>query len=190
MSDLPPHGGIAARRNRRAELRCAAVEHINATNNNQQRTNTMTSMKRRYFSYGACCHGSGRCQPVGGPCLCRRKDDCAGADQPAGAVLQPDERRRAEGRQGSGREARHLQCQQRSGSAEQRYRNLYQQKVDGIAVVAIDVNGIMPAVKQAAAANIPVVAIDSILPEGPQKAQIGVDNARPVPIWASSSSIM
>jgi ribose transport system substrate-binding protein len=53
-----------------------------------------------------------------------------------------------------------------------------QQKVDGIAVVAIDVNGIMPAVQQAAAAGIPVVAIDAILPDGPQKAQIGVDNAK------------
>jgi ribose transport system substrate-binding protein len=53
-----------------------------------------------------------------------------------------------------------------------------QQKVAGIAVVAIDVNGIMPAVKQAADAGIPVVAIDAILPEGPQKAQIGVDNAK------------
>lgn len=52
-----------------------------------------------------------------------------------------------------------------------------QQKVDGLAVVAIDVNGIMPAVQQAAAAGIPVVAIDAILPEGPQMAQIGVDNA-------------
>ena len=38
-----------------------------------------------------------------------------------------------------------------------------QQKVDGLIVVAIDVNGIMPAVKQAADANIPVVAIDAIL---------------------------
>ncbi len=53
-----------------------------------------------------------------------------------------------------------------------------QQKVDGIAVVAIDVNGIMPAVQQAADAGIPVVAIDAILPEGPQKAQIGVDNGK------------
>src|SRR5690606_28732260 len=53
-----------------------------------------------------------------------------------------------------------------------------QQKVDGLAVVAIDVNGIMPAVQQAAAAGIPVVAIDAILPEGAQKAQIGVDNAK------------
>lgn len=53
-----------------------------------------------------------------------------------------------------------------------------QQKVDGLAVVAIDVNGIMPAVNQAAEAGIPVVAIDAILPEGPQKAQIGVDNEK------------
>ena len=53
-----------------------------------------------------------------------------------------------------------------------------QQKVDGLAVVAIDVNGIMPAVQQAADAGIPVVAIDAILPDGPQKAQIGVDNAK------------
>lgn len=53
-----------------------------------------------------------------------------------------------------------------------------QEGVDGLAVVAIDVNGIMPAVEQAAAAGIPVVAIDAILPDGPQKAQIGVDNAK------------
>ncbi|MGN8022563.1 ABC transporter substrate-binding protein [Phyllobacterium sp. 22229] len=53
-----------------------------------------------------------------------------------------------------------------------------QEKVSGLAVVAIDVNGLMPAVKQAADAGIPVVAIDAILPEGPQKAQIGVDNAK------------
>lgn len=56
--------------------------------------------------------------------------------------------------------------------------NYIQEGVDGFAVVAIDVNGIMPAVQQAAEAGIPVVAIDAILPEdGPQKAQIGVDNA-------------
>jgi len=53
-----------------------------------------------------------------------------------------------------------------------------QEGVDGFAVVAIDVNGIMPAVQQAADAGIPVVAIDAILPEeGPQQAQVGVDNA-------------
>jgi len=51
------------------------------------------------------------------------------------------------------------------------------QGVDGLVVVAIDVNGIMPAVQQAADAGIPVVAVDAILPEGPQVAQVGVDNA-------------
>ena len=51
-----------------------------------------------------------------------------------------------------------------------------QQKVNGLIVVAIDTNGIMPAVKAADAAGIPVVAIDAKLPAGPQKAQIGVDN--------------
>lgn len=50
------------------------------------------------------------------------------------------------------------------------------QGVDGIVVVAIDVNGIMPAVEQAVAAGIPVVAVDAVLPEGPQAAQVGVDN--------------
>lgn len=50
--------------------------------------------------------------------------------------------------------------------------------IDGLIVVAIDVNGIMPAVEQADAAGIPVVAVDAILPDdGPQKSQIGVDNA-------------
>ena len=53
-----------------------------------------------------------------------------------------------------------------------------QQKVQGIIAVAIDVNGIMPAVQSASAAGIPVVAVDSILPAGPQKSQIGVDNAK------------
>lgn len=51
--------------------------------------------------------------------------------------------------------------------------------VDGLVVVAIDVNGIMPAVEQADAAGIPVAAVDAILPEeGPHKAQVGVDNAQ------------
>lgn len=54
-----------------------------------------------------------------------------------------------------------------------------QEGVDGIAIVAIDVNGIMPAVDQAVAAGIPVVAIDAILPEdGKQSAVIGVDNGK------------
>lgn len=53
-----------------------------------------------------------------------------------------------------------------------------EQKVNGIAVDAIDVNGIMPAVERASKAGIPVVALDAILPKGPQKAQVGVDNAK------------
>ncbi len=51
-----------------------------------------------------------------------------------------------------------------------------QEKVAGIVVVAIDTNGIMPAVNAAAAAGIPVTAVDAVLPAGPQKAQVGVDN--------------
>ncbi|MBX3580250.1 MAG: substrate-binding domain-containing protein, partial [Rhizobiaceae bacterium] len=51
-----------------------------------------------------------------------------------------------------------------------------QQKVDGLIVVAIDVNGIMSAVNAAADAGIPVIAVDAVLPEGPQKAQVGVNN--------------
>ncbi|MDH8644640.1 substrate-binding domain-containing protein, partial [Klebsiella pneumoniae] len=50
--------------------------------------------------------------------------------------------------------------------------NYIQQGVKGILVAAIDVNGIMPAVKEAAAANIPVIAIDAVLPAGPQAAQV------------------
>ena len=56
-----------------------------------------------------------------------------------------------------------------------------QQGVDGIVVIAIDVNGIMPAVEQAVDAGIPVVAVDAVLPEGPHAAQVGVDNATAVP---------
>ena len=50
------------------------------------------------------------------------------------------------------------------------------QEVDAIIVVAIDTNGIMPAVIQAASADIPVVAVDAILPDGPHAAQVGVNN--------------
>ncbi len=56
------------------------------------------------------------------------------------------------------------------------FENYIQQGVKGILVDAIDVNGIMPAIKEAAAAHIPVVAIDAVLPAGPQAAQVGVDN--------------
>lgn len=51
-----------------------------------------------------------------------------------------------------------------------------QQGVDALIVVAIDTNGIMPAVQQAADAGIPVIAVDAVLPEGPQAAQVGVNN--------------
>ena len=51
-----------------------------------------------------------------------------------------------------------------------------QQGVDALIVVAIDTNGIMSAVQQAADAGIPVMAVDAVLPEGPQRAQIGVNN--------------
>jgi ribose transport system substrate-binding protein len=51
-----------------------------------------------------------------------------------------------------------------------------QQKVDGIVIVSVDQNGIMPAVKSAAAAKIPVIAVDGVLPAGPQASQISVDN--------------
>ena len=48
--------------------------------------------------------------------------------------------------------------------------------MDGILVIAIDTNGIMPAVESAADAGVTIVAADAILPEGPQIAQVGVDN--------------
>ena len=48
--------------------------------------------------------------------------------------------------------------------------------VDGILVIAIDTNGIMPAVESAAEAGVAIVAADAILPEGPQISQVGVDN--------------
>jgi ribose transport system substrate-binding protein len=50
------------------------------------------------------------------------------------------------------------------------------QKVDGIVLVAIDVNGVKPAVTAAKNAGIPVVAIDARIPEGDNAAFIGVDN--------------
>jgi ribose transport system substrate-binding protein len=50
------------------------------------------------------------------------------------------------------------------------------QKVDGIVLVAIDVNGVKPAVTAAKNACIPVVAIDARIPDGDNAAFIGVDN--------------
>ncbi len=56
--------------------------------------------------------------------------------------------------------------------------NYIQQGVKGILVDAIDVNGIMPAIKEAADAHIPVIAIDAVLPDGPHISQVGVDNVK------------
>jgi ribose transport system substrate-binding protein len=51
------------------------------------------------------------------------------------------------------------------------------QKVAGIVLVAIDVNGVKPAITAAKKAGIPVVAIDARIPDGDNAAFIGVDNA-------------
>ncbi|MEX6508960.1 substrate-binding domain-containing protein [Jiella sp. M17.18] len=52
------------------------------------------------------------------------------------------------------------------------------QKVDGIILVAIDVNGVKPAISEAKKAGIPVVAIDAQIPDGDNAAFIGVDNEK------------
>jgi ribose transport system substrate-binding protein len=51
-----------------------------------------------------------------------------------------------------------------------------QQKVDGIVVDAIDANAVRGAIRNATAAGIPVVGLDAVLPPGPQKSQVAVDN--------------
>jgi ribose transport system substrate-binding protein len=56
--------------------------------------------------------------------------------------------------------------------------NYITQKVDGIILVAIDVNGVKPAITAAKAAGIPVIAIDGQIPDGDNIAFIGVDNAK------------
>lgn len=55
---------------------------------------------------------------------------------------------------------------------------LASQGVTGLIVVAIDVNGVLPAVKAARAKGIKVVAIDAKLDEGAVDTFIGVDNAK------------
>lgn len=52
------------------------------------------------------------------------------------------------------------------------------QKVDGIVLVAIDVNGVKPAVTAAKAAGIPVIAVDAQIPDGDNVAFVGVDNTK------------
>lgn len=54
--------------------------------------------------------------------------------------------------------------------------NLITQRVNGIIVIAIDVEGIKPAVEAARDAGIPVVAIDAKVDVPPANAFIGVDN--------------
>ena len=56
--------------------------------------------------------------------------------------------------------------------------NYITQKVDGIILVAIDVNGVKPAITAAKKAGIPVVAIDAQIPGGDNVAFIGVDNTK------------
>lgn len=52
------------------------------------------------------------------------------------------------------------------------------QGVDGIILVAIDVNGVKPAITEAKAAGIPVIAIDAQIPNGDNVAFIGVNNTK------------
>lgn len=54
--------------------------------------------------------------------------------------------------------------------------NYTQQGVDALIVVAIDVNGIKPAMETAKAAGIPIIAVDAVIPDGVQDVQVGVDN--------------
>ena len=56
--------------------------------------------------------------------------------------------------------------------------NYITQKVDGIILVAIVVNGVKPAITAAKAAGVPVIAIDAQIPEGDNVAFIGVDNTK------------
>ncbi|GAA4236176.1 ribose transport system substrate-binding protein [Streptosporangium album] len=55
--------------------------------------------------------------------------------------------------------------------------NFVQQQFDGIVVVAIDVEGIKPAVKIAKDAGLKVVAVDAIVDSPAVDTQVGVDNA-------------
>ncbi|CAM5774657.1 sugar ABC transporter substrate-binding protein [Labrys miyagiensis] len=56
--------------------------------------------------------------------------------------------------------------------------NYITQKVDGIILIAIDVNGVKPAITAAKKAGIPVIAIDAQIPDGDNIAFVGVDNLK------------
>lgn len=55
--------------------------------------------------------------------------------------------------------------------------NYIEQGVDGIMVVAIDTEGIQPAIEEAEEADIPVTAIDAVVDNPAVDTQVGVDNA-------------
>ncbi|MCK2212413.1 substrate-binding domain-containing protein [Actinomadura sp. ATCC 31491] len=54
--------------------------------------------------------------------------------------------------------------------------NFIQQGFDAVIVVAIDVEGIKPAIRQAAAAGLKVVAVDAVITDPAVNSQVGVDN--------------
>lgn len=56
--------------------------------------------------------------------------------------------------------------------------NYITQKVDGIILIAIDVNGVKPAITAAKKAGIPIIAIDAQIPNGDNIAFVGVDNTK------------
>ncbi|MFX3617442.1 MAG: substrate-binding domain-containing protein [Sporolactobacillus sp.] len=56
--------------------------------------------------------------------------------------------------------------------------DLVNQKVDAIIVDSIDTKGVVPAMKEAAKAHIPVISIDAIVKSSAVSTQIGVDNAQ------------
>lgn len=55
--------------------------------------------------------------------------------------------------------------------------DLVNQKVDAIIVDSIDTKGVIPAMKEAAKAHIPVISIDAVVKSSAVSTQIGVDNA-------------
>jgi len=59
----------------------------------------------------------------------------------------------------------------------QAVQNFVQQGFDAVIVVAIDVEGIKPAIQQAAGAGLKVVAVDAIVDDPAVNVQVGVDNA-------------
>jgi ribose transport system substrate-binding protein len=64
-----------------------------------------------------------------------------------------------------------------SASAQDNAFDTYiQQKVDGIIIVSVDPDGIGASIRAADKAGIPVATVDAVVPPGPQKVEISVDN--------------